>query len=69
MLGAVGVSEGEEHCQRDHLGLWQLSGAGWLHSQDGKEDDSLNMTVKVSMGCLCSKVLLSDKIVANQCCL
>lgn len=28
-------SEGEVHCQRDHLGLWQLSGAGWLHSQDG----------------------------------
>lgn len=62
-------SEREVHCQRDPLGLWQFSGAGWLHSQDRRGDDSFTMTVKVSMECLCSKVLLSDKIVANQCCL
>lgn len=62
-------SEREVHCQRDHLGLWQSSGAGWLHSQGRKEDDSLTMTVKVSMGCLCSEVLLSDKVFGNQCCL
>lgn len=60
-------SEAEVHCQGDDLGLWQLSGAGWLHSQDGTEDDSLTRTVKVSMGC--SKGLLPGKTVANQCCL
>lgn len=42
------------HGQKDHLGLCQFAGAGWLDGLDRKEGDSFTMTVKISMGCLYS---------------